>query len=53
MPNLTRLYRDHDKAREKFRKAELALKQGVALYAKSQGLLVTPRPETLRATLQN
>ena len=51
MTHLERAYRRHDRARENLRGAESNLKTHVTTYARQNGLLTLPRPETLRAQL--
>lgn len=48
---LKRHYITLDKARDKTRQAEATLKASISAYAEQHGLLIKPRPETLRAQL--
>ncbi len=51
MTRLERAFHRHDRARHALRDAESNLKAHVKIHAQQQGLLATPRPETVRAQL--
>ena len=45
-------YKAVDKLRAELKVAEAQLKAGVAAYARSIGLMATPRPETMRPQIE-
>lgn len=48
---LIRAFRDVDRHKHALEQANLQLKQHLRQYAEQQGLLITPRPESVRHQL--